>query len=354
LYLKDSLDIWHELANSNKFWDAFSKVYKLNDELNTNQETIDDFRKNFVSYVSDLYAELAEANNNNKFVAEFSKLFNMKGDKTFKNLLVPIFSEMTTATENIRALKVEEGEVFDKAKRAILKENIAVLQNCCNKLIELELFDDTQAKIVRDRAASAIRKISIDLHNDHDEKQMALGLLEIADAISGLAGLKDNIDKDRETIKKNIEHEQKNPVNNCWYCKKAIKNQDSSLREKVHQVTRVEQLFRGKRTHYQHMEITIPRCVECELAHKKISKKYLTIGGIGGAITGVIIAAWLDWGTAGYIIGAIIAGLAGLTIFDEVAKGRSNDEVKPVNYKKEFPPYQELLADGWKPGGSPS
>ena len=86
LYLKDSLDIWHELANSNKFWDAFSKVYKLNDELNTNQETIDDFRKNFVSYVSDLYAELAEANNNNKFVAEFSKLFNMKGDKTFKNL----------------------------------------------------------------------------------------------------------------------------------------------------------------------------------------------------------------------------------------------------------------------------
>ena len=36
-HLKQSLQIWHELINSTKFWSAFTKVYKHNDELNTDQ-----------------------------------------------------------------------------------------------------------------------------------------------------------------------------------------------------------------------------------------------------------------------------------------------------------------------------
>lgn len=205
-YLKASLDIWHELANSKKFWDAFSKVYKLNDELNTNQETIDDFQKNFISYVSDLYTELAEASNNTTFVAEFSKLFNMKGDKTFKNLLTPIFSEMTNAIEKLESSKVSTDGVLDKDESAFLKEQVSVIQNCCNKLIELGLYEDSQARIVRERASTALRAISIDLNNDLNETSVAFGLLKIADKISGTEGFKNKIQEDLKQIKKNDDH----------------------------------------------------------------------------------------------------------------------------------------------------
>jgi len=201
-----SLKIWHELVNSTKFWSAFSKIYKLNDELNANKDTIDEFQKHCVSYISDLYTELAEARKDNKYVAEFSNMFNTKGDKTSKVLLIPIFNEMTIAIERLENLKVAEDGIFHKEKSAVLKENVAILQDGCNKLVELGLFDDSQAKIVRERAAEVLRSISVDLHNDPlNEVQASLGLAKIALQISGTEGSKNKIQEDVNQIQKNID-----------------------------------------------------------------------------------------------------------------------------------------------------
>ena len=206
-YLKESLKAWHSLVQSTKFWNAFSKVYKLHDELNTNQETIDEFQKNCVSYISDLYTELASARKDNKYVSEFSSVFNMKGDKTSKELLAPIFNEMTAAIEKLEHLKVAEDGVFHKEKSAALKENVTILQSGCNKLVELGLFDDSQAKIVRERAAEVLRSISIDLHNDPlNEVQASLGLAKIALQISGTEGSKNKIKEDVNQIQKNLDY----------------------------------------------------------------------------------------------------------------------------------------------------
>jgi hypothetical protein len=122
IYLNKSLKIWHELVNSTKFWGSFSKIYKLNDELNTNQETIDEFQKNSTSYVSDLYTELAESQKDNKYVAQFSSVFNTKGEKTSKSLLTPIFDEMTKAVEQLESLNVTEDGVLDKDEATEIKK----------------------------------------------------------------------------------------------------------------------------------------------------------------------------------------------------------------------------------------
>ena len=212
-YLKASLKIWHELVNSNKFWAAFSKIYKLNDELNTNQETIDEFEKNVPLYIADLYTEIAEARKNNKYVSDFSAIFNTKGEKTSKNLLAPIFNEMTVATEKLEALKVAEDGIFHKEKSATLKENVSIIQNCCNKLMELGLYDDSQARLIRDRAASALRSISIDLNNILNETTVALGLAKIADQISGTDGVKNKIKQDLKQIEENESYKKNEEKN---------------------------------------------------------------------------------------------------------------------------------------------
>ncbi len=205
-YLKSSLKIWHEILNSPKFWPAFTKVYQLNDELNTNQETIKEFQKNCPSYISDLYTELAETRKDNKYIAQFSNIFNTKGEKTTKAVLAPIFDQMTTAIEKLEAIKPADDGVLDKEESAFLKENVLIIQNCCNKLIELGLYDDSNTKVVRNRAAAALRSISIDLNNNLNETSVALGLSKIADKISGTEGFKNKIKEDLKQIQKNDDH----------------------------------------------------------------------------------------------------------------------------------------------------
>lgn len=206
VYLKSSLKIWNELVKSTKFWTAFSKIYKLNDELNVNQETIEDFQKNCLSYISDLYTELAESKKDNKFVAEFSNIFNTKGGRTEKILLAPIFDKMTSAIEKLESLKVSEDGIFHKEKSAILKESVSIIQSGCNELTDLGLFDDSQAKLIRERAADAFRSISIDLNNNLNETAVALGLAKIAEKISGTEGFKNKIQADLKQIQQNDDY----------------------------------------------------------------------------------------------------------------------------------------------------
>lgn len=202
-YLKSSLEIWHEILNSPKFWNAFVKIYKLNDELNVNEETIKEFQDNCSSYLSDLYTEIASERKNNKYVSQFSVVFNTKGEKTSKALLSPIFDEMTTTIEKLELMNVSEDGILDKEETAFLKESITIIQNGCNKLIDLGLYDDSQSKVIRDRAGAVLRSISIDLNNNLNETSIALGLSKIADKISGTEGFKNKIQEDLKQIQKN-------------------------------------------------------------------------------------------------------------------------------------------------------
>jgi CRISPR/Cas system CSM-associated protein Csm2 small subunit len=202
-YLKASLKLWKEIVTSDKFWSTFSKVYKLNDELNTNQETIDEFEKNCISYVADLYTEIAEARKDYSYVSEFSAVFNTKGEKTSKDLLTPIFNEMSVAIEKLETLKVTEDGFFSKEKSTVLKENVSIIQGCCNKLLELGLYEDSESRLMRDRAGNALRSISIDLNNDLNETSVALGLAKISDQISGTEGFKNKLKQDLKQIEDN-------------------------------------------------------------------------------------------------------------------------------------------------------
>lgn len=202
-YLKASLKIWHELLNSSKFWSAFTKVYKLNDELNTDQEIISDFQKQAPSFLSDLYTEIGNERKDDSYVAEFTKVFNLRGEMTEKVVLAPIFQEITEVVEKLEAMKVSADGGMDKEEAAQIKQYIGKIQECCNKLIDLGLYDDSQSKTIRDRAAAAIRSIVIDIHNDLDDVPKAEQLLKIAMQFVGTSGMENKLKQDLDQFEQN-------------------------------------------------------------------------------------------------------------------------------------------------------
>ncbi len=202
-YLKASLKIWHDLINSTKFWNAFLKIYKLNDELNTDREIISDFQKQCSSYLADLYTELCNYHKNDKYIFEFTKMFNIRGEKTEKVVMAPIFEEMTDVVEKLEAMKVAEDNELDKEEAEQIKQFINKIQACCNKLIDLGLYDDSQSKTIRDRAAAAIRSIVLDIHNSLDDIPKAEQLLKIALQFVGTSGMKQKLEQDLDTFEEN-------------------------------------------------------------------------------------------------------------------------------------------------------
>jgi hypothetical protein len=128
-YLKESLQIWHELVSSSKFWTAFTKVYKHNDELNTDQEILTDFHKDLPSFLSDLYTEISHTREDDSYIAEFTKVFNLRGEKTEKVVMAPIFQEITEAVEKLEAMKVSEDGDLDSEEAAEIKKHIGKIQD---------------------------------------------------------------------------------------------------------------------------------------------------------------------------------------------------------------------------------
>jgi tetratricopeptide (TPR) repeat protein len=202
-YLKESVKVWHELCSSTKFWSAFTKLYKLHDELNTDQEILVEFQKQCSSYIADSYTELSQKYKDDSYIAEFTKIFNMRGEKTAKAVLDPIFHEITDVVEKLEAMKVSEDGRLDQDEATKIKEYVTKIQECSNKLIDLGLYDDGQSKTMRDRAAAAIRSIVLDIHNNLDDLPKAEQLLKIALQFVGTSGMKYKLQQDLDTFENN-------------------------------------------------------------------------------------------------------------------------------------------------------
>lgn len=208
-YLQSSLLAWKELVDSDKFWAYFSKVYKLHDEQTASEDVISDFRAHVVEYLSDIYTELHHIHKNSDYVNEFQKVFSVKGAKVEKSILAPAYQAINEAVQKLEEMKVSADGVLDNQEKQTIKELIALIRTELNKLIDLGLYDDSQTKIIRDRAASALRGLSLDIHNNLHEIEIALELSKIADKISGTESFKNVVQQDIKTLQQNKEHKTK-------------------------------------------------------------------------------------------------------------------------------------------------
>ncbi|MDO8657592.1 MAG: hypothetical protein Q7K55_02530 [Candidatus Levybacteria bacterium] len=202
-YLNESLKLWGELLKSEKFWENYLKLYKLNDYLSTNASIQDDFKKHVSKYLSDIYTILSQKSKKN-YLSEFNKTFGVKGERLEKNILNPIYSNINDAVEELEAMKISEDGKADDEEIAKVKTLIKKFQDELNKIIELDLYDDSQTKVLRDKAGAAIRSIALDFNNNLFEYKTAQGLMMIASTIAATGLLKHKIETDSATIESNV------------------------------------------------------------------------------------------------------------------------------------------------------
>ena len=209
--IEASLATWATLLDSPKFWKVFAEEYKQDAEL-LSDEALSDFRRSAASDLSDVYAEIQEVRGGGDFVYRFQQLFSARGKKIEDKILNPVFRAVQTAIEQLEQVKLGETDNYDSAKASQLKTPVATIQAELNKLIDAGLYDDSTTKLLRDRAATALRRVVLDIHNYHNDLDTSSRLLEFANKIAGTESLKTLLKTDLDQIQQNISHEQANTL----------------------------------------------------------------------------------------------------------------------------------------------
>ncbi len=209
--IESSLSSWAMLLDAPKFWKVLAEEYRQDAEL-LSEEALEDFRQNAAGELSDIYAEVQEVRGGGDFVYRFQQLFNARGKKIEEKILNPVFQAVQTAIEQLEQVKLGEADNYDSAKSSQLKGPVAAIQAELNKLIDAGLYEDSTAKLLRDRAAQALRKVVLDIHNHHNDLDTSLKLLHFADKIVGTDSLKALLKVDLEQIQQNITHDQENTL----------------------------------------------------------------------------------------------------------------------------------------------
>ena len=206
-----SLAVWASFLDSPKFWNAFAEDYKQDAEL-LSEEAISEFQRNAASDLSDIYAEIQEVRGGGDFVYRFQQLFSARGKKIEENILNPVFHAIQAGIEQLEQVKLGETDDYDSAKTRQLKGPVATIQAELNKLIDVGLYEDSTTKLLRDRAATALRKVVLDIHNHHNDLDTSSKLLQFADKIAGTDSLKALLKTDLEQIQENISSERNNTL----------------------------------------------------------------------------------------------------------------------------------------------
>ncbi len=203
-HLKNSLEIWKDLIDSDRFWATFRQYFKKHDDMNTSTEIIADFEKHVTSYLADIYTEISQKQNDNSFFTEFSTEFGVKGEKATSDIVNPIYNNIHSIVADIERIKITEITTDLDVKLKELKDGIHKIQIQLNTLIDLGLYEDSETKTIRDKAVTSIRSVILDIYNNNlDTNNKCLALFAITMKIAGSVGMEHKIQADINTIKNN-------------------------------------------------------------------------------------------------------------------------------------------------------
>jgi hypothetical protein len=207
-YLDNSLSLWKELTNSEKFWTAFLKAYNEENEQILEQNDLAQLKETIVKDLSDIYTGLSQANKNSDYIKDFQEIFGSYGEGTKKAVLQPAYKEINDNIAELMKLKLTN----DDPKMEEMEELISSMKKSLAKLRKMGLYDTSETKVARDHIAEAIRARAIDLHNDLNLFEESAKFIKIAKSISGTESFKSTLEGDEGKIALSIESDKKSVV----------------------------------------------------------------------------------------------------------------------------------------------
>lgn len=203
-YAKYSIDSWKDILDSDKFWDHFEKVYELNDEVGTSKTALNDFREKVLDYLSDFYTDVSRNKKDSTIYAAFNSAFGVKGQKMQDEVLGPIFELIHNTSKQLQELQVSEDGILSRQEVSSIKRFAKTLQDSFKKIEDLGLYEDSQVKVMRDKAAGAISVVSTDLYNNLGEFTKSSELDRIALSFASGPAVISRIKKDIEITQQKL------------------------------------------------------------------------------------------------------------------------------------------------------
>lgn len=194
MYLGESLNLWNEVLNSDKYWKSFERIYKLNNDNDIDPALIAELRVNAQKLLADAYLDANEFDDTS-FI-EFRKIFSAKGEEVEKTISSPAINAASLAVESLEKMKVSEDGVLAGEEAKEVASAIKKIQEQFNKLVDFGLYEDSETKVIRDRAAGAIRGIVLDIHNDLGETEKAISLINVALTLVGTKPMESKLKED--------------------------------------------------------------------------------------------------------------------------------------------------------------
>jgi hypothetical protein len=253
-YLGRSLRTWQELIDSDKFWASFTKIYQLNDELGTSSDTINKFRSEVTSTLADYFVDVSKDLGDNAYVAEFQRIFKVRGAKVDKDLLNPIYEVINETSAKLSSLKISDEKVISKQKLAELRGYVVRLRNSFEKLKDIGLYNDSQSKTMRDKAAEAMRSVALDLYNNLKDAGKSGSILKIAIEICGTPTLKARLEDDLSDLKKNVGHDKVvEPIN--------VLLEAEDFEGALEEITQAQGRYKGDKELQDYLALRLKWCV---------------------------------------------------------------------------------------------
>jgi hypothetical protein len=207
-HLTDSIHYWSEILAEEKFWPHIKKLYKVDDDLQTNDSVLEEFEDYVKTELADIYAVISQKHKDDSMFAEFADVFKERGKQLERGVLDPAFDGIHQAIDALDAIKVEEKEPIGEEIYHVIKDSLTKIQSGFNKIIDLGLNDEGGTLVLRDKAASAIRNVVLKLYRSPLDIPRSKSLLEIAIKICGTSGLKQKFEKDIKTLEKNKDEDE--------------------------------------------------------------------------------------------------------------------------------------------------
>lgn len=180
-YLMLSLGTWKTLVSSDKFWPHFEKVYNLNDEIGTSKETIIDFRDNLSDQLSDFYSDISNERKDDTMYQAYIAALGVKSKKVHEEVLSPIFDQIHKGLKELEGIKIADDDTALSNQDSILiKRVIKRLDESFQKMKNLGLYDDSDAKSMRDEAAKVINTLATSIYNGLGDFKKSLYLYKFA------------------------------------------------------------------------------------------------------------------------------------------------------------------------------
>lgn len=349
-YLEDSLSCWSDVINSEKFWDNFFRKHSSDTGQAISPETLSEFKKEITKQISDVYTDLHRKHGDNKYVKNFQEIFKMTGEKTEKDLLQPIYQSMYNSINDLQKINIDEGKRFDKKELVEIDKTVDSIQTSLKKLKDIASYNSSQSRAVRDHVASALREVSIALHNKTKHLDMSIHLLKTAGQICGTESLKKMLISELKAI-------EKNPSIRCWFCKALLKDgdEDYGISTDWNRIVGRENNFWGNtvRVRYQQFKLIVPRCKECESTHT--SAAWINFAYVMGSLfVGGGLLALIKQVPYSFLI-AIVVGIAAYFALRRIDLFglKKLKKTKPEGYAEEYPLYKQLINEGWSKGVRP-